>query len=173
MTGEIHEEHPFVPPEDAREPVRRLRGRLAAPVTIITAGKEGDRAGLTISSLVIAEGEPGMVNFLLGPTAELYEMLERTGRFVVHVLESHHRDLSDVFAARRPSPGGLFAGPEMEQTDWGPVFVSVPNRAFCSVASFTEEGYSVLVTGSIDDLVVEDVTEPLVYFRGRYRGLVG
>lgn len=173
MTGEIHEEHPFAPAEDAREPVRRLRGRLAAPVTVVTAGDAQNRAGLTISSLVIAEGNPGVVNFLLGPTADLYEVLERTGRFVVHVLEARHRALSDVFAARRPSPGGPFSGHDVELTDWGPVISSVPNRAFCSLSSFTEEGYSVLVTATIDDLVVEDVTEPLVYFRGRYRGLVG
>ena len=59
MTGEIHEgEHPFHPPEGERDPVRRMRGRLAAPVTIITAGDDVGRSGLTVSSLMLAEGDP-------------------------------------------------------------------------------------------------------------------
>ena len=171
MSGEIHEEHPFAPPEDDREPIRRLRGRLAAPVTIVTAGDGDDRAGLTISSLVIAEGDPGWVTFLLGPTADLYDVLERSERFIVHILESRHRALSDVFAARRPSPGGLFADLDLDDSAWGPVIRSVPNRAFCSVASLTETGYSVLVAATIDEVLVEDLTDPLVYFRGHYRSL--
>lgn len=171
MSGEIHEEHPFIPPEDAREPIRRLRGRLVAPVTIVTAGDSDDRAGLTISSLMIAEGGPGMVTFLLGPTADLYDVVVDSGRLVVHVLESHHRALSDVFAARRPSPGGPFAGLDLDQTSWGPVISSIPNRAFCSVASLTEAGYSMLVAAMIDEVHIEGLSDPLVYFRGHYRGL--
>ena len=59
MTGEIHEgEHPFIRPEADRDPVRRFRGRLVAPVTIVTAGDDVGRAGLTVSSLMLAEGEP-------------------------------------------------------------------------------------------------------------------
>ncbi len=51
--GEIHDEHPFVTPPEQRDPARRLRGRLAAPVTILTAGRDRNRTGLTVSSLVV------------------------------------------------------------------------------------------------------------------------
>ena len=172
MTGEIHEgEHPFMPAEADRDPVRRLRGRLAAAVTIVTAGDEIGRAGLTVSSLMLAEGDPGSVHFLLGPTADVYDVLERTDRFVVHVLTHGHRALSEVFAGRRPNPGGPFTAVAVTDSDWGPTLDAVPDRAFCSGVSVVEHGYSLLVSASIDEVSVGDLTDPLVYFRGGYRGL--
>jgi 3-hydroxy-9,10-secoandrosta-1,3,5(10)-triene-9,17-dione monooxygenase reductase component len=172
MTGEIHEgEHPFVPPEDERDPVRRLRGRLAAPVTIITAGTGDDRAGLTVSSLMLAEGDPGSVHFLLGPTADVYDAMTDTDRLVVHVLGHEHRTLSEIFAGRRPNPGGPFAGVATTESAWGPVIDAIPDRAFCSGISAAEQGYSLLVSARIDEVVVADLTDPLLYFRGSYRNL--
>jgi len=173
MTGEIHEgEHPFIPPEDERDPVRRLRGRLAAPVTIVTAGDAGNRAGLTVSSLMLAEGDPGSVHFLLGPTADVYDAMTRTDRLVVHVLAGESRTLSEVFAGRRPSPGGPFVGVTTTDSEWGPVIEEIEDRAYCSGVSVTEHGYSLLVSASIDQVAIADLTNPLLYFRGRYRGLV-
>ena len=172
MTGEIHEgEHPFTPPEAERDPVRRLRGRLATPVTIITAGDDTGRAGLTVSSLMLAEGEPGSVHFLLGPTADVYDVVERTDRFVVHILAQQHRMLSEVFAGRRPSPGGPFAGVAVTDTDWGPTLDDIADRAFCSGISVVEHGYSLLVSAGIDEVAVANLADPLVYFRGSYRSL--
>ncbi len=172
MTGEIHEgEHPFMPAEADRDPVRRLRGRLAAAVTIVTAGDEIGRAGLTVSSLMLAEGDPGSVHLLLGPTADVYDAIERTDRFVVHVLAHEHRTLSEVFAGRRPNPGGPFTGVAVTDSDWGPTLDGVSDRAFCSGVSVVEHGYSLLVSASIDDVSIEDLTDPLLYFRGGYRAL--
>ena len=172
MTGEIHEgEHPFTAPEAERDPIRRFRGRLAAPVTIVTAGDDAGRAGLTVSSLMLAEGEPGSVHFLLGPTADVYDVIERTDRFVVHILGREHRTISEVFAGRRPNPGGPFVGVAVTVTDWGPVLDDVADRAFCSRVSVVEHGYSLLVSAGIDDVAVTDLSDPLTYFRGSYRSL--
>ena len=172
MTGEIHEgEHPFTAPEAERDPIRRFRGRLAAPVTIVTAGDDTGRAGLTVSSLMLAEGEPGSVHFLLGPTADVYDVIERTNRFVVHILAQHHRTLSEVFAGRRPSPGGPFVGITVTDTDWGPALDDIGDRAFCSGITVVEHGYSLLISAGIDEVVVADLTDPLTYFRGSYRSL--
>ena len=172
MTGEIHDgENPFLPPDAERDPVRRLRGRLAAPVTIITAGDDIGRAGLTISSLMLTEGDPGSVHFLLGPTADVYDVIERTDRFVVHILAQEHRAISEVFAGRRPNPGGPFVGVAVTDTDWGPALDDIADRACCSGISIVEQGYSLLVSAAIDEVSVGDLSEPLTYFRGSYRTL--
>ena len=62
--------NPFADPPHSRDPVRRFRGRLVAPVTIATAGTGRDKAGLTVSSLMIAEGEPGLVYLLVASTTD-------------------------------------------------------------------------------------------------------
>ena len=145
MTGEVHEDvNPFAAPEDERDPVRRFRGRLTAPVTVITSGDDAGRTGMTVSSLFVAEGDPGTISFLATPTADLVDAIERTGRFVVHVLEQQHRAISEVL------------------TD-------VANRAYCSGARSTETGYSLLIAASIDEIEAASLEDPLVYFRGAYR----
>jgi len=169
MTGEIHDEHPFRGGQ--RDPVRQLRGRLAAPVTVVTAGDAVARAGLTVSSLITTEGNQGGVHFLVGQTTDLFHQLVVTRRFVVHILEEHHRALSDVFAGTRPSPGGVFAGQSVSPSDWGPVLDDVPNRAYCTYLGGEEAGFSFLAAGTVDRVVIGDLERPLVYFRGGYRTL--
>lgn len=171
MSAEIHEEHPFKTPEQLRDPVRRFRGRMAAPVTIVTAGDGSNSTGLTVSSLVAAEGNPPRVYFLLGPETDLFAALHRTSRFVVHVLSSEHRVLSDTFAGIRPSPGGLFTGVATRPTEWGPVIEDVATRAYCTYRGGVEESFSFLVSGTIDRVEVADLDDPLLYFRGNYRHL--
>lgn len=169
--GGIHDEHPFVLPADQRDPVRQFRGRLAAPVTIVTAGQEGHAVGLTVSSVMVAEGTPSYLYFLVGGTTELFYAMDTTGKFVVHVCSSEHRDRSEVFAGRRPSPGGPFVGLDVRQTPWGPVIEDMGNRVFCSVADMDEDSYSIIVEATIDELELDEIVDPLVYFRGAYRAL--
>lgn len=163
--------NPFVPSEPERDPVRRFRGRLAAAVTIVTAGSGPRATGLTVSSLVIVEGEPGIVRAVVGPLTDLWDAIEDTEGFVVHVATSDQHPLADVFAGRRPNPGGLFAGSSWEPSEWGPVLVDLGDRVYCRLLQMEELGYSGMVTGRIDEIELSDLVDPLVYFRGAYRRL--
>ncbi len=167
----IHSDNPFVDEPDSRDPVRRFRGRLSAPVTIFTSGTESEQTGLTVSSLMVVEGEPGYVEAVVGPTTDLWDLAEETGRFVVHVCTDEGRHMAQVFAGLRPSPGGIFAGLDVTRSEWGPVIDSLGNRAFCSFENKREMGYSGLLTGRIDRVEVVDLTNPLAYFRGNFHSL--
>jgi flavin reductase (DIM6/NTAB) family NADH-FMN oxidoreductase RutF len=166
--GGIHDEHPFATPPAHRDPVRRFRGRLTAPVTIVTSGRPGKRTGLTISSILVAEGEPSFVHFLCGHSTELCEAVHDTGRFIVHILEESHRALSDRFAGIRPSPGGLFSGLQVNDTAYGPEIAELRSRAYCRYEGHRDDPYHMLVHGIIDKVELHDLREPLGYFRGEY-----
>lgn len=168
--GGIHEENPFVAPVEERDPARRFRGRLAAPVTVITSGDD-DRTGQTVSSLVIAEGDPPLVYFLVSETSDLLYAIRDTGRFVVHICEDRHRALADEFAGLRPAPGGPFSGKEVVQTEYGPELLDLGTRAYCSWVGDREESFSVMVRGAVDHFELHELDRPLSYFRGRYRTL--
>jgi flavin reductase (DIM6/NTAB) family NADH-FMN oxidoreductase RutF len=78
----IHASDPFATPEERRSPVRRLRGRLPAAVTLWTAG-DATRAGLTVSSTQVVDGEPGRLLGLLDDESELWSAASAAGRFAV------------------------------------------------------------------------------------------
>ena len=161
--------NPFADPPDSRDPIRRFRGRIAGGVSIVTAGTDRDRAGLTVSSLMVAEGEPGLVYLLVGSTSDLFGQLELTGRFVVHICSGNQRDLAEVFAGLRPSPGGTFAGRAVSQSKYGDILDDIGTRAYCSVMAMREESYSVLVSGAIDRVeAAGDSRDPLLFHRGGY-----
>lgn len=167
----IHEGNPFSDAPEHRDPARRFRGRLSAPVTIVTAGSGEARAGLTVSSLLVVEGEPAVVKLVVGPTSDLWEVAAESGRFVIHVCHVGDRDLAQVFAGLRPSPGGVFSGLEVSDSAHGPVLARLANRAHCRLVEREEIGYSGLVTGAVEQIETGDIRDPLVYFRGSYRSL--
>ena len=162
----IHSEHPFLDPD--ADPVRRLRGRLGGTVTLWTSGDE-PRAGLTVSSVMVAGGEPGRLVGLLDPDSDLRDVLGETGRGVVHLLEWEHRDLAEAFAGQFPSPGGPFRMGEWEQTDFGPRLVSTGSWATVELESAETLGWSDLVVTRIVEVVLAEDGEPLEHRRGRYR----
>jgi len=165
----IHSEHPFLEPESHRDQVRRFRGRLGGAVSLWTTGSGPDRAGLTVSSLMVAPGEPARVLGLLDPDSDLVESVQRTGTAVVQLLSWGHRDLADAFAGVAPAPGGPFRLAQWEDTGWGPVLRGAGAWAGLRFEGEpTEVGWSVLLDGVVEQVEVGEETEPLVHRRGRY-----
>ncbi len=163
----IHSDNPFLDPVPDR--ARRLRGRLGGIVTLWTAGDAGDHpAGLTVSSLMVATGEPASVLGLLDPDSDLVEALEESGRAVVQLLEWRHRDLAEMFAGQAPAAGGLFAQAEFTQTPWGPRLADATTWAGVGLADVREVGWSSLVTCTIEHLELGEEDQPLQHRRGRW-----
>lgn len=165
----IHSSHPFADPESARDGVRRLRGRLGGTVTLWTAGSLADRAGLTVSSLVVANGEPAHVLALVDPDSDLAEAVRATGRAVVALLEWRHRDLAEAFAGLAPAPGGLFTLGSWTDTPWGPLLDGASAWAGVRLEPDPREvGWSLLLDTVVEKVVLGEEQQPLVHRRGRY-----
>ena len=167
----IHREHPFDDPAAARDAVRQLRGRLAVGVTLWTTGQAPSRAGLTVSSLIVAGGTPARVLGLLDPLSDLVEVVARTGTVAVTVLRRDEHYLADIFAGRAPAPGGRFAQAGFVDTAWGPVPAGERSWAGLRVESTVEVGWSLLLTCQVEQVTVAEETAPLLHHRGRYAGL--
>lgn len=165
----IHGGHPFAQPESERDQVRRLRGRLGGAVSLWLTGAGPDRAGLTVSSLMVASGEPGQVLGLIDPDSDLADALTETQVAVVALLEWPHRELADAFAGVAPAPGGLFAQAEFTDTPWGPLPLGVTTWAGVRVEETRDVGWSQLVTATIETVTIGEETRPLEHRRGRYR----
>lgn len=158
----IHDTHPFADPDP--DPVRRLRGRLTGTVALLTA----ERAGLTVSSLMVANGEPARVLALVDPDSDLAEAVGRTGRAVVQLLSWSHRDLAEAFAGTAPAPGGPFRTGAFVDTEWGPRLADATTWAGTTLEAEASVGWSTLLTLAVDAVTVGEDEEPLVHRRGRY-----
>jgi 3-hydroxy-9,10-secoandrosta-1,3,5(10)-triene-9,17-dione monooxygenase reductase component len=163
----VHHTDPFATPEDARSPVRRLRGRLPAAVTLWTAPGP---AGLTVSSTLIADGDPARVFGLIDDEAELWQAVESAGVFAVIALGADDRQLADRFAGLMPAPGGPFATGDWRETPYGPVPAQPRPWAGCRLIGSRPAGWALLVEAELVEVELAEVT-PLIHYRGRYRAI--
>ena len=160
---------PFATPVEERDPARRLRGRLASPVTgWTTYGESGRPVGITVSSIMVNPGEPSSILGLIDPLSEFFDAAVRTGRFVVHVFEHQDRRAADQLAGRYPGPDARFESIRLDESAWGPVMIDVPTRAYCSLISVVDGVELSIVTAAIDSVDLANDTDPLTYFRGHY-----
>ena len=162
----IHSTHPFADPEP--DPGRRFRGRLGGSVTLWTTGAGADRAGLTLTSVMLALGEPARLLGLVDPDSDLALAVEDTGTAVVQLLGWPDRDLAEGFAGTAPAPGGVFRQAAFVDTDWGPRLERATTWAGVRLESAAEVGWSRMLTCTIEHVEVGEDAEPLGHRRGRY-----
>jgi flavin reductase (DIM6/NTAB) family NADH-FMN oxidoreductase RutF len=166
----IHHSDPFAAPEVSKSPVRRLRGRLAAPVTLWTAPGP---TGLTVSSMLVADGEPGRVLGLVDAESDFWDAAATAGRFAVTPLGAGDQQLADRFAGLMPAPGGLFAGGEWVVTEYGHVPATAGTWAGCRLDAHRAYGWGLLVEATVESVRLDGTPAPLVHYRGRYHRLDG
>jgi 3-hydroxy-9,10-secoandrosta-1,3,5(10)-triene-9,17-dione monooxygenase reductase component len=167
----IGNQHPFAVPPERRDPARRLRGRLVAAVTVWTAGHPSTGAGLTVSSVLVAEGQPARLLGLIDPTSAFWEAMQEARAFVVHVLAADDRSLAERFSEVRPPVRGPFDRLEVAESPWGPVLGGKRPRAACHLAGSVTVGHAELVEGVIEQLELPDLEDPLAYLHGSYRSV--
>lgn len=163
----IHDSHPFADPPGVRDAARRFRGRLPAPVTLWCSGAGRHRAGLTVSSVLIAPGEPAHLVGLIDPDADLTAVLVEEGTFTVSVLSGTQRRLVEVFAGLGPAPGGAFAdAAAWVDTAWGPRPAASDTWVGARLTGTRAIGWSLEVTATIEHVSVGDAAA-LLHLRGR------
>src|SRR5690348_15020445 len=71
-------------------------------VAVLAVDHDGNRMGVTISSLVSLSLDPPLIGISIGKQASLYELLRDAGTFSVSLLGDGQEDLAQRFAAGRP-----------------------------------------------------------------------
>jgi flavin reductase (DIM6/NTAB) family NADH-FMN oxidoreductase RutF len=71
-------------------------------VAVLAVDHEGDRMGVTVSSLVSLSLEPPLIGVSIGKQASLYELVRNVEGFSLSLLGDGQEDLAQRFAAGRP-----------------------------------------------------------------------
>ena len=170
----IHHSHPFEAGEQDRNPLRRFRGRMTSPVSIWAATSGGRRAGWTLSSFIVADGDPGEVIGLVDEESALADILPETTAVTVNLLGWNQRMLADAFAGVAPAPGGPFSLAAWNDTDWGPVLTNSLGWIGARLRPDPDHaGWGLLLRAVVERVEIQanPADELLCYVRGRYRSL--
>jgi flavin reductase (DIM6/NTAB) family NADH-FMN oxidoreductase RutF len=86
----------------APEELRGLMRHWPHGVSVLTVDYEGDRMGVTVSSLVSLSLDPPLVGVSIGKEASCYELLRRAGAWSISLLGGDQGELAQRFASGRP-----------------------------------------------------------------------
>jgi flavin reductase (DIM6/NTAB) family NADH-FMN oxidoreductase RutF len=151
---------------------RRVVGRFATGVTVITAVLDDEHHAMTCNSFTSVSLDPVLVLFCAEKVARFHDVVLSAGQWAVSVLSAGQEDVSRQFALRgRPLEDQFVGLPH----SYGPVTgAAVVDGALasleCRTVSTTDAGDHTVVIGEVLGLGVPDAQAgPLLYYEGRYR----
>jgi flavin reductase (DIM6/NTAB) family NADH-FMN oxidoreductase RutF len=148
--------------EEAARELRRVMGRFATGVTVVTTTERDTIHGMTANAFLSVSLRPPLVLVSLG-RCRMNEMLPRTRRYGVSVLCHDQEHLAAHFAGQRASP----VEPKFLWERGIPLLDGALAHLVCSVADYHPAGDHVLWIGEVEHLDHRDGA-PLLFFTGRF-----
>ena len=151
--------------------LRAVMGRFPHGVAVVTVEVRGQRAGLTIASLVSLSLEPPLVGFAVRRDAALHELLREPGEFAVSLLAAGQEPLAQHFARGVP-PIALWEGVAVRDAEGPPLLEGAVGWLRCRVVSEHETGDHTFFVGSVEHAEPGPAERPLVFHRQSFGALL-
>lgn len=145
---------------------RRVMGRFASGVTVITAEAGGEVRGMTANAVMSGSLDPPLIVVAVARRAHMHAHLLAAGRFAVNILREGQHALANHFAGRTPSA----YAPEFAYVGGVPTLDGVTTVITAATAATYECGDHTLFLGRIVTMSADD-SPPLLYHAGKYGAL--
>ena len=142
---------------------RRVMGRFATGVTVITAESKGEIRGMTANAFVSASLEPPLCVVSVAKHTRMHAILLHAGRFGVNILAAGQEALAGHFAGKPHSA----LGDPFTHIDGVPVLADASARILAEATASHDCGDHTLFVGLIQAMSADD-RPPLLYHAGRY-----
>ena len=149
--------------------LRAVMGRFPHGVAVVTVEVRGQRAGLTVASLVSLSLEPPLVGVAIRRDAALHELLRESEEFAVSLLAAGQEALAQHFARGVP-PIALWEGVVLRDAD-PPQLEGAVGWLRCRIAGQHETGDHTFFVGAVESAEPGPANLPLVFHRQAYAGL--
>ncbi len=145
--------------------------RFPAGVAVVTVDADGQRLGLTVSSLVSLSLEPPLVGVSVSRSAALHELLREAGAFAVSILAAGQEHLAQHFARGVP-PIALWSGIEKRPGVGGaPLLAGAVGWLECETWREYEAGDHTFFVGEVRTVEAGGAARPLIHIGQSYRAL--
>jgi flavin reductase (DIM6/NTAB) family NADH-FMN oxidoreductase RutF len=152
---------------------RKAMGCFATGVTIITVDLEGEVHGMTANAFASVSLDPPLVLVCVDNSTRTHTHLHTKKRFGINVLCEDQRAISEYYARaeRTHEKAAAEAGARFDRTKLGtPMLHGALTYLECRLDSAQVAGDHTIFIAQVEDVVVRE-GEPLLFFRGKYRGV--
>jgi flavin reductase (DIM6/NTAB) family NADH-FMN oxidoreductase RutF len=152
----------------AGDELKTLMREVPQPVSVVTVDAAGQKAGLTVVSLVSLSLEPPLVGVAVRRHAALHELLREAGAFAVSILAEGQDALAQHFARGVP-PIILWQGIETRTGEVGaPLLEGALGWIECRLASEHPTGDHTFFVGDVVSATRGPGRDALVHRRQEY-----
>ncbi|WP_337173285.1 flavin reductase family protein [Paludisphaera sp.] len=148
---------------------RKVMGRFATGVTVVTTGGPMGMHGLTANAVTSLSLDPPLILVAIGKRAQTREFIMANRCFAVNILRLDQEEVSRRFAVPGPKD---FLGLDLstDVTD-APVIAGCLAYVDCRLHDVLPGGDHEIFLGEVVGGAVHDGADPLLYFAGEYRRL--
>jgi flavin reductase (DIM6/NTAB) family NADH-FMN oxidoreductase RutF len=147
--------------------LRGVMRRFPAGVAVVTVDADGQRAGLTLGTLVSLSIDPPLVGFAIRKDAALHELLRQSDRFGVSLLAAGQDGIAEHFARGVP-PIAHWAGVEVLEGGGPPLLAGAVGWLQGRVLAEHPAGSHSFFVGEIDSADPGTSEKPLAYVSQAY-----
>ncbi|MCP4007354.1 MAG: flavin reductase family protein [bacterium] len=153
------------------EVFRQTLASFASGVTVVTSQLDGERHGMTVSAFASVSLDPPLVLICADKGSRTHAMIRDSKVFQVSVLAANQDGVSNLFASKSKE-ASRFEGLDCPPGATGcPRIPDALAYLDCRVERAVEAGDHIVYIGLVEAAEISE-SDPLVYFRGAYRGLV-
>ena len=148
--------------------LRELLGRYPSGVCVVTVDAEGQKLGLTVSSLVSLSLDPPLAGFAVSRDAAMHELLREAGGCAISLLAAGQDWLAQHFARGVP-PIAMWHGIATAGGASGaPLLVGALGWLECSLREEIATGTHTFFVCDVRRVELGEDAPPLVRARGEY-----
>ncbi|MFC4949229.1 flavin reductase family protein [Pseudonocardia sp. GCM10023141] len=144
---------------------RRAVGHFASGVTVVTAERDGQQFGATISAVSSLSAEPPMVLVCLNQRLGTHAAIEASGRFTINILGEGQGGMALAFAT---AGADKFRDVAWSATDHGARLTDAIAHLSCRVVDDVEGGTHRVFVAEVTEARTGSGRGPLSYFCGRF-----
>jgi len=148
---------------------RKIMGRFATGVTVVTTAGKGGMGGLTANAVASLSLDPPLVLVAVDKQAGSYPEIKENGCYAMNILAADQEEISRRFATPGPKD---YSGLKWKAVVTGaPVFDGALGYVDCRLAEVLPGGDHDIFIGEIVAGDGRDDGLPLLYYSGKYRQL--
>jgi flavin reductase (DIM6/NTAB) family NADH-FMN oxidoreductase RutF len=150
--------------------LRAVMARFPHGVAVVTVDVRGQRAGLTVASLVSLSLEPPLVGIAIRRDAALHELLRESRELALSLLAAGQEPLAQHFARGVP-PIALWEGVAVRSGEGPPELEGAVGWLRCRVVAEHETGDHTFFVTEVESAEPGPAERPLVFHRQAFADL--
>lgn len=144
---------------------RRVMGRFATGVTVVSFLRDGKPAGMTVNTLLSVSLNPPLILISVRKTSSFVDNVRVGGRYGISILSEQQHQLGPHFSSHASQSTNI----QFEQHAGFPLIAGSLAQIVARVVDIHPAGDHLLFIAEIEHLSHGPEAQPLIFYSGRYK----